>query len=101
MVDDILGAATDEKWREVTDALTQHGIILDAQSVGRAREFNGMQIERHGDHHYRLLQREYVEKIARDYAEKHGWRPKQHGTPMPLGPTSESALVKCEDSKEG
>ena len=101
VVDDILGAATDEKWREVTDALTKHGIILDAQSVGRAREFNGMQIERHGEHHYRLLQREYVEKTARDYAEKHGWRPKQHGTTMPLGPTGESALVKCEKPKEG
>ena len=60
-----------------------------------------MRIERCGTHHYCLSQRAYAEKVARENAEKYNWRPEVKAPPMPLGPSGESAFVKCEGAAPG
>ena len=95
VVDDLLGASTDEAWSNLMDDLQARGIKLDHQSVGDATEFNGCRITRTGKHVYAFDQEAFIDEMARTYTEAHGggWRPKKDLL-TPLGPTHDRALMK-------
>ena len=67
VVDDVLAAASDDRWAAVIASLTKLGVVLDQASVGHAREFNGMEIKRVSKHHYELGQQAYVAEMADKY----------------------------------
>ena len=102
VVDDLLGASTDEAWSALMTDLQARGIKLDLQSVGDATEFNGCRITRTAEHIYTFDQEAFVDEMARNYTEEHGggWRPKKD-LPTPLGPTHDRALMKIvhDDNK--
>ena len=103
VVDDLLGAATDEIWEGLMTDLQKRNIKLDLQSIGDAVEFNGMRIRRTGDHAYELLQGHYVDEVARAYTAAHGdeWRAKKD-LRTPLGPSHDRALMKeMNDNDKG
>jgi len=79
VVDDLLGASTDEAWSILMTDLQARGIKLDLQSVGDATEFNGCRITRTAEHVYKFDQEAFVDEMARNYTEEHGggWRPKK------------------------
>ena len=95
VVDDLLGAASDEDWADLMNNLQNHNVKLDLQSIGNAVEFNGMRIRRTGKHVYELDQGNYVDEVARAYSTAHGddWRAKKTLS-TPLGPSHDRALMK-------
>lgn len=93
VVDDFLGAGTQEAWKEFILKLESNGILLDKASVGVAREFNGMRIIRKGLHHYELDQEHYLAELERNYGKTHSWRRKEK-VDSPLGPTLDKGLTQ-------
>ena len=96
LVDDILGAGDDGAFDDFLDRLRAQGIELDDESIGDAREFNGMRITRISKHHYELDQETYLQELGRSYSQMYSWRPKQ-GVTSPLGPTLDKGLRNVQE----
>jgi hypothetical protein len=71
VVDEVLAAASDEVWASEVKSLGDLSIVLDDESVGHAREFNGMEIKRVSKHHYELGQESYVTEMSQKYMDKY------------------------------
>ena len=95
VVDDVLAAASDEKWAAIAESLSKRGVVLDKASVGHAREFNGMEIRKISKHHYELGQQSFITEMAEKYDGKYKrvWT-RANTAPTPLSENAEAAFLR-------
>lgn len=95
VVDDVLAAASDEKWAAVVENLTKRGVVLDKASVGHAQEFNGMEIRKISKHHYELGQQAFITEMAEKYdGQYERLGRKQNKVSTPLSDGAEAAFLR-------